>query len=123
MRQLLNHMDESGVYTEADLAGFRERLGKLREILQNDEQEGRHPEPVLRLMKRKLADVESILKTLIDSLSVLSIELVPIHERLVPLRRKLAALATEPKPNRQEVKAILEELRKLDSCVPATAQR
>jgi DNA-binding Lrp family transcriptional regulator len=115
MRQLLNHMDESGVYTDADLSGFRERLGKLKEIVKKDEEEGRHPEPILRLMKRKMADVERILKTLIDSLSVLSIELVPIHEKLVPLRRKLAALATEPKPNKQEVKAILEDLRKLDS--------
>lgn len=50
-----------------------------------------------------------------ESLSVLSIELVPIHNRLVAIRKQLTALATEPKVNKAELKAILEELRKIDS--------
>jgi hypothetical protein len=46
---------------------------------------------------------------------VLSVELVPIHTRLVELRKQLSMLAGEPKPSRTEYKAILEELRKIDS--------
>jgi hypothetical protein len=61
------------------------------------------------------ATSEAIVDKLIDSLSVLSIELVPIHNRLVLLRKQLMALATEPKVNKAEFKPIVEELRKIDS--------
>lgn len=47
-------MDESGVYTESYLEGFRDRLQELREIIKNDHEEGRHPEPVLKYMSKKL---------------------------------------------------------------------
>lgn len=65
--------------------------------------------------KLQLTIVEAILNELMESLSVLSIELVPIHNRLVAIRKQLTALATEPKVNKAELKAILEELRKIDS--------
>ncbi|KAL7420319.1 hypothetical protein Q5752_005288 [Cryptotrichosporon argae] len=115
MRQIMSHMNESGVYTEAYLDGFRERLDQLKQIIKQDHDEGRHPEPILKLMTKKLEGTERMLNTLMSALSVLSIELVPIHQKLVGLRRQLAALATEPKPNKTELKQILEELRKIES--------
>lgn len=115
MRQILSHMDESGAYTEQFLIPFRERLDQLRSVIKQDSLEGKHPEPIVRLMIRKLEGVERQLDELFQSLTVLSVELVPIHQRLVQLRKELAALAAEPKPNKAEYKAILEELRKTDS--------
>ncbi|XAO27853.1 hypothetical protein I312_106716 [Cryptococcus bacillisporus CA1280] len=115
MRQILSHMDESGAYTEQFLIPFRERLDQLRSVIKQDSLEGKHPEPIVRLMIRKLEGVERQLDALFQSLTVLSVELVPIHNRLVQLRKELAALAAEPKPNKAEYKAILEELRKVDS--------
>jgi len=47
-------MNESGVYTEQYLQGFRERLQELRKIIKNDHEEGRHPEAVLKYMSKKL---------------------------------------------------------------------
>lgn len=55
-----------------------------------------------------------MLKALLASLSVLSFELVPIHQRLITLRRQLAALAAR-KPTAAELDAVQEELRKIDS--------
>lgn len=52
-----------------------------------------------------------------DSLSVLSVELVPIHQRLVSLRRQLVALAAKDHPSKVELKNLTEELRKIDACV------
>ena len=46
------------------------------------------------VLNRSLA-VEIVLQRLQDSLAVLSPELVPIHERLVNIRRKLVALAAK----------------------------
>lgn len=48
---------------------------------------------------------------------MISVELVPIHERLVVLRRELSWLSGEQKPNKAEYKTILEELRTIDAYV------
>jgi hypothetical protein len=50
-----------------------------------------------------------------ESLGVLNVELVPIHNRLVALRKQLIALASQPKVPKAELKPIVEELRKIDS--------
>jgi hypothetical protein len=56
-----------------------------------------------------------MLRTLQDSLAVLSSELVPLHEHLVTIRRKLVALTAKDPPHKAELKPLLEELRKIDS--------
>lgn len=53
-QQILNHMNESGVYTEAYLQGFKERLNQLKLIIENDRRDGRHNEQVLKYMSYKL---------------------------------------------------------------------
>jgi hypothetical protein len=129
-------MNESGAYTEAFLVPYRERLESLKQILRQDSAEGKHPEPIVRLMMRKLEGVgeyprrtfplsrqgtnpcaERQLNELFSSLSVISVELVPIHKKLVGLRKQLALMSAEPKPNKQEYKAIMEDLRKIDGWV------
>jgi len=56
-----------------------------------------------------------VLADLFKSLSVLSVELVPIHQRLVQIRKHLSSLAAMEKPVKSEVKALMEELRKIDA--------
>lgn len=56
-----------------------------------------------------------MVETLQESLSVLSSELIPVHEKLVTLRRKLVALAAKDVDHRAELKPIQEELRNIDS--------
>lgn len=64
----------------------------------------------LTTSERQYADLQS-------SLSVLSVELVPIHEKLVGLRKQLSVMSAEPKYNKTEFRNILEELRKIDQYV------
>ena len=59
--------------------------------------------------------IDAILTELQESLSVISPELIPLHERLVNIRRKLAALAAKDKFKQAEIKPLLEDLRKIDS--------
>jgi hypothetical protein len=61
------------------------------------------------------AVTERMLQTLLKSLSVLSVELVPIHQRLIAIRRQLSALATQLKPSKNDIRPLVEELRKIDS--------
>ncbi|KAK2463642.1 hypothetical protein APHAL10511_004393 [Amanita phalloides] len=115
MRQILNHMNESAVYNESDLAPFARRLTELRQILQSDAENGKHPKSLTKLLERHLAECETIVKQLQDSLAVLSPELLPVHQRLVTLRRHLAALAAKEGSHKADLKPIQEELRKIDS--------
>ncbi|KAJ8508905.1 hypothetical protein ONZ45_g8869 [Pleurotus djamor] len=54
MKQILNHMDESGVYNETDLAPFHRRLKDLRQIVQHDAESNKHHEALTRLLERQL---------------------------------------------------------------------
>ncbi|KAF8920838.1 hypothetical protein CPB85DRAFT_1273264 [Mucidula mucida] len=115
MRQILNHMTESGVYNESDLAPFQRRLSDLRQIVQRDATAGKHPESLTKLLERQLGECDGIVRSLQEGLSVLSPELIPIHERLVNIRRQLVALAAKEGSHKAELKPLQEELRKIDS--------
>ncbi|KAK0467203.1 uncharacterized protein EV420DRAFT_1617323 [Desarmillaria tabescens] len=115
MRQILNHMTESAVYNESDLAPFQRRLSDLRQIVQRDASAGKHPEALTKLLERQLGECDGIVRDLQDGLAVLSDELVPVHEKLVNLRRKLVALGSREGSHKAELKPIMEELRKIDS--------
>lgn len=186
-QQILDHMNESAVYNESDLAPFTRRLEQLRNIIKHDAESGKHPVAMTKLLERQLGEcggyitfssltpiivplrtrrrrfrgcvpvptmpyplglilkytsrltlltstfacalfiaagacptnldgyAESILRSLQDSLAVLSVELIPIHERLVNIRRKLVALAAKEGSHKAELKPLQDELRKIDS--------
>ncbi|PWN25756.1 hypothetical protein BDZ90DRAFT_233766 [Jaminaea rosea] len=114
MKQLLDHMAESGIYTEADLEPFEKRLSELREIIRRDSDQGKHPAQLTKLMMRRLEGCAKVLQQLQGTLSVLSVELVPIHQKLVSIRRQIAAAAARPKPARQEIRKLQDELRAID---------
>lgn len=117
MKQLLDHMSEASVYTEADLQPFTQRIKELHEIIKKDERENKHPLQLTKLMMRKLEGCQQVLSKIESSLSVLSVELLPIHQKLVQIRRELLILAANPKPAKADVKALQEELRNIESYV------
>jgi len=135
-------MNESSSFTQTDLIPFKARLGELREIVAADKLSGSHPIAMTNFLERKLAACgkykvsgsrplnwllvdltcpfyleDTVLGELAQSLSVLSVELVPIHQKLVALRRQLVALAAKPKPSKTDLKPLQEELRKIDALV------
>ncbi|KAF8159603.1 hypothetical protein B0H34DRAFT_782295 [Crassisporium funariophilum] len=115
MRQILNHMNESAVYNEADLAPFHRRLNELRQIVQQDAENAKHPKALTKLLERQLNECDAIVTQLEESLSVLSPELVPVHQKLVTIRRQLVALAAKEGSQKAELKPLQEELRRIDS--------
>lgn len=54
LQQLLDHLSESGIYTESDLQPFAQRLAELRAIISRDSDGGKHPPQLTKLMMRKL---------------------------------------------------------------------
>jgi hypothetical protein len=81
-------MNESGIYNEPDLEPFLQRLSILRGIIQSDFEKGKHPMAMIKLLERQLnecgashlaftvsyanSSIDSILKSMQDSLAVLS---------------------------------------------------
>jgi hypothetical protein len=53
-QQILEHMNESGVYSESDLAPFHRRLTDLRNIVQADKSSGKHHDAMTKLLEREL---------------------------------------------------------------------
>ncbi|KAJ7937596.1 hypothetical protein B0H13DRAFT_2302754 [Mycena leptocephala] len=74
-----------------------------------------------KLLERQLNKCDATVHSLKDNLSVLSVDLIPIHQRLVTIRRvlqmshKLVALTAKDGPHKAEIKPLQEELRKIDS--------
>ena len=50
-QQILNHMNESALYNESDLAPFHRRLNELRQIVQQD---SKQPKALTKLLERQL---------------------------------------------------------------------
>ncbi|KAG6381499.1 hypothetical protein JVT61DRAFT_81 [Boletus reticuloceps] len=115
MRQILTHMEESGHYNESDLAPFHRRLDELRAIVQHDAESGKHLVAMTKLLERQLNECDGIVQSLQDSLSEISVELIPTHDRLITLRRQLVTLAAKEGSHKAELKPLAEELRKIDS--------
>ena len=99
------------MYSESDLAPFRRRLKDVRQII--SQQSSRNA--ITKLLERQAKECDSLLFSMEANLSVLSDELVPIHERLVKLRRALVTLAAKEGSHKAELKPIAEELRKIDA--------
>jgi NTP pyrophosphatase (non-canonical NTP hydrolase) len=112
MRQILNHMNESALYNETDLVPFHRRLNELRQIVQKD---SKQPKALTKLLERQLQECDAIVNQLQESLSILSPELLPVHQKLITVRRLLVALAAKEGSRKAELKPLQEELRRIDS--------
>jgi hypothetical protein len=136
-------MKESGVYTQNDLQPFKNRLTELRSMItaevdlhSPDDDTFTSPYPpqatpfdtssmkedpvshaaMTKLLLRKHDKCRTRLEEMINSLSVINVDLVPLHQKIIYLRRHLAALSAKGlKVNKQELDQMAEELRKIES--------
>ncbi|GAA5895767.1 Cub1p [Sporobolomyces salmoneus] len=133
MKRLLTHLNESGIYTEADLKPYQTRLSELKSIIregdpsnldrdqeerrgttQEVEEELERDKAMTRLMFEKWDACDKLVKKLSTSLTQLSPELYPLHQRLITLRRSLASIAARPRPQIADLNPILTELRGIE---------
>jgi uncharacterized phage infection (PIP) family protein YhgE len=87
----------------------------MRAITQNDESTGETPEEIMYLIKGKLDLCDSRLQDLTQRLSNLSPELFPVQQKLVSIKRQMAALASRKTFTPSELQPLVEELRTIDS--------
>jgi len=124
-------MNESAVYSLADVQPFAKRLEELHKIIHHDAESGKQSKAITTLLDRQINEcsaylcsyfcmanvtiADAIVHDMQESLSVLSPELAPIHQKLVKIRRMLVTLAAKEGSHKAELKPLQEELRKIDS--------
>ncbi|KAI9505833.1 hypothetical protein BX070DRAFT_188348 [Coemansia spiralis] len=101
IKQNIEMMKETGVYTDADLEPFRTRLKEIRQIVdyeaeKDDEELKVASRPEIMLVTRRLEQCEKELGELEETTRIISDELMPIYEELVHIRRRLTALSFLP---------------------------
>ena len=55
-QQILDHMNESAIYNESDLAPFQRRLNELRNIIKHDASTAKHSAAMSKLLERQLGE-------------------------------------------------------------------
>src|SRR5271154_2344293 len=87
----------------------------MRAIVQKDELTGETPDSIMQLITHKLDMCDSGLQELTDRLSTLSPELGSIQQKLVSIKRQMAALASRKTFQPSELAPLIEELKTIDS--------
>jgi hypothetical protein len=112
---LLDHIDDSAAFTLADIDPVRSRLADMRVIVQKDELAGETPASIMQLIIHKLDMCDSALQVLTDRLSALSPELGSIQQKLVSIKRQMAALASRKTFRPAELSPLIDELKTIDA--------
>jgi len=86
----------------------------MRAIVKKDEAAGETPKSIMELITAKLDLCDSTLQELGDRLSTLSPELYAIQQKLVSIKRQMAALASRKTFNASELNPLVDELRAID---------
>lgn len=95
IQRLLDHLTESTFYCAKDLELIGRTLDDMQETL---ERGGNTYSPhILTLLEHRIDACRTILDELKASISNLSPDLAPIHERLISIFRSISAASTAPK--------------------------
>ncbi|KAJ3056475.1 hypothetical protein HK097_006794 [Rhizophlyctis rosea] len=120
----LDHLNETGLYTDAILATYKSKIRRLASqvasfTVHGKEDEGRKQyEQGLALLQSKQKECEQKLATLVSSIQSIDSALHPIYNRLVEIKTELEAILSRRNPHAfslAEVQMLQDELRTIDS--------
>lgn len=121
LQRLLEHLNESSTYTEADIEPIRQRLREIKSIVERSREEGGEEEDdftspeIIRLIEQKLAHCDTLLREVETSMQVISPELEPLMQKLVLLRREIMSVGSKPNFNPNLLKPLQESIRKIEA--------
>jgi Protein of unknown function (DUF2408) len=105
-------LDDSAVYTNADIDPVKARLADMRAILQSDNET---PPSVSSLINVKIDACETGLQRLSERLAILSPSLSSIQIKLVSIKRQMAALASRKTFRPEELSPLIEEFKEIEA--------
>lgn len=87
-QQILDHMNESAIYNESDLAPFTRRLEQLRKLIKHDAESGKHPVAMTKLLERQLGECGGYI-----TCSSVMLSIPPFHHTPIPCHTSLPPTA------------------------------
>ncbi|KAL7272040.1 hypothetical protein RUND412_005179 [Rhizina undulata] len=110
---LLDHLLESGNFSPKDLSTIQTTLKQIHE---NIAQGRSYYNPrIISIFDEKYKECEEALKPLVEFLDQISPELVPTHEKLVSLRRRIKACEAKTQFSAKDVNSYLSQIRQIDA--------
>ncbi|KAH3675758.1 hypothetical protein WICPIJ_009283 [Wickerhamomyces pijperi] len=119
VQRLLEHLNESSVYTVHDLAPIKQRLQEITKIVNGGEDtdgnSNKNNDEELALLKFKLKQCLEDYKVVESKVEKVDSKLQSLFEELVTIRRKLLSTAARPNFTSLEIKPIVDRLQELEN--------
>ncbi|KAJ3362998.1 hypothetical protein HDU91_003172 [Kappamyces sp. JEL0680] len=120
IRDEMNHLKQSGLFTESILNATHDKLEKERHTLATLHIPKDQPliQQCMELLQAKFDSCQAMLKSLQGELAQISSALIPIHVRLVEIKMELEGLIARKNPHAfslVQVQVLQDELREIDS--------
>ncbi|KAI9879531.1 MAG: hypothetical protein M1830_006120 [Pleopsidium flavum] len=112
IKRLLDHLQEAAFYSAKDLDSISYTFDSVRETLQRGKDT--YDPHLLTLLENRLDKCQAILSDLREPLADLSLDLTPIHEKLVSILRSISAANTRQKFPASEVKDLQDQLKEIE---------
>ncbi|RDA94308.1 hypothetical protein CP533_0532 [Ophiocordyceps camponoti-saundersi (nom. inval.)] len=114
IKRLLDHLDETNLYSAKDLESIGSTLTKLAKSInnaQNDQRaEARHSPFLLTLLARRIERCQTTLSSLQKRLERIAEPLLAIHERLICILRQISLANTKAKFSTTDVQRLRKQL-------------
>jgi len=113
VQRLLDHLEETGLYSAKDLESLTKTLENMRQTLGRGTEN--YSPQLLTLLESRLEQCQISLFRLQKGLEPLSPELAPLHETLISILRSTSAANTRSKFSSSEVRELQEQLKEVES--------
>ena len=92
---MLNHLTESGIYSNRDLKPVDTKLSEMYTDVERGKD--KYPPGLIRLLLSRITECQEVLKVVMDRLSPLTPQSEPVYEQLVSIRRQITAAGSRAK--------------------------
>lgn len=113
VHRLLQHLQESMIYSDNDTKPIRKRLEEIQSIIeQNSDTE---QDDIIQFIKNKLDVCEQILNEVESSMKTVFSGLKPILRQLVAIKREILSIGSKPKFSPSSLKPIKDKLTEIEN--------
>ncbi|EEB05057.1 fungal protein [Schizosaccharomyces japonicus yFS275] len=115
VKRLMDCSMEGAAYTENDTKLVKERLDIIREAIEKESFKDDKDVVVVEYLKRKFEDCEAKYEQVVNKISILAPELVPVQTQLVSIKRQIASYAVRPASDPNTLERWVKQLKEIEA--------
>ncbi|KAF8421923.1 hypothetical protein EV426DRAFT_699410 [Tirmania nivea] len=113
IKRLIHHLTESGNFSGKDLHPIEQKLAEISVIIENGKES--HPPEIIAQLEPLVNDSYAALKPLREKLSQIPLDLQPLHEKLVSIRRSIKGCEARSLFSANDIKEFKRHLDEIES--------